>query len=340
MQLYKTIVQGRLEFGNQRSYDQVLKMFLYRVESYYKMDIFLEAEEIFDESTFRMSVPRLVKQVSSKTFKNTVNLVEYCAQFAISGSLKAWLIEEGKILKYYSIEPDSDKAAVQDYIKGKKLFKQSGKENEALKALTNAIEKFDKHAMAYEKRARVNFMLKKYHEALRDYNKSLNIDPTNASAYYGRALIYKLQEDYEKAIVDLDETLKKSIALQPIYWEARRHKSDCHLALKQYEKSAFDLKLFTKRPFKEVDVNHSWRKYAFFQYGKVLLELGQFEEALTAFESALKIKLVSRIIQESDILLYRGIAKQKAGKNGYLNDLKQSSILGNKKASKLLAEIA
>lgn len=340
MQLYKTIVQGRLEFGNQRSFEQVLKMFLYRVESYYKLDVFLDAEEIFDEETFRMSVPRLVKQVSSKTFKNTINLVEYCAQFAISGSLKAWLIEEGKILKYYSIEPDSDKAAVQDYIRGKKLFKQSGKEKEALKALTNAIEKFDKHAMAYEKRARVNFMLEKYHDALRDFNKSLSIDPTNASTYYGRALIYKLQEDYAKAIEDLDETLKKSIALQPIYWEARRHKSDCHIALKQYEKAAFDLKLFTKRPFKEGDVNHSWRKYAFFQYGKVLMELEQFEEALSALDSALKIKEESRIIQESDILLYRGMAKQKAGKNGYLNDLKQSSNLGNIKASKLLAEIA
>ena len=138
MQLYKTIVQGRLEFGNQRSYDQVLKMFLYRAESYYKSEIFLDPDEIFIKEEFRMNVPRLVKQVTSKNFKNTVNLVEYCAQFAISGNLKAWLIEDGKILKYMNIEPSSDKAVVQNYLKGKKLFNDGGKESEALEALNIA----------------------------------------------------------------------------------------------------------------------------------------------------------------------------------------------------------
>ena len=209
-----------------------------------------------------------------------------------------------------------------------------------MEALNSAIEKYDKHAMAYEKRARVNFILQKYHDALRDYDKSISIDPSNASAYYGRALIHKFQKNYDKAILDFEESIKKSIALQSIYWESRRHKSDCHIKLKQYEKAAFDLKLFSKRPFKDGDVNYPWRKYALFQYGKVLMELEVYIEALAAFEQALTINTDVKKIKEADILLYRGMAKKKAGKNGYLNDLKQASKLGSKKADKLLADIA
>ena len=121
---YKTIFKGRLEFGSQKSYDKVLKMYHHRVENYYKSDILLNEEEIFDESSTSLNVPRFITQGSVKSWKNTVSLLEYLAQFAVSGNMGTWVTEEGKILYHGFVEPKSDKMAVQAYLKGCELSKQ------------------------------------------------------------------------------------------------------------------------------------------------------------------------------------------------------------------------
>ena len=91
-------------------------------------------------------------------------------------------------------------------------------------ALSKAIEKYDRHAQAYERRAKVCFRMKNYHDAARDYTKAINIDPTIPTAYFGRARVHMLNKDWELAIEDFNNTLKKSIALQPIYWKSRKLK--------------------------------------------------------------------------------------------------------------------
>ena len=42
----KTIIQGRLEFGTEKSYEKVTKMFLQRIENYYKTDVIFKYEDI------------------------------------------------------------------------------------------------------------------------------------------------------------------------------------------------------------------------------------------------------------------------------------------------------
>ena len=105
---YKSIFKGRLEFGSTKSYDKVLKMFHHRVANYYKSDILLKEEEIFDESSTCLNVPRYITQGSEKSWKNTVNLLEYIAQFAVAGHFGAWMTNEGKILHHGIVEPRSD----------------------------------------------------------------------------------------------------------------------------------------------------------------------------------------------------------------------------------------
>ena len=95
---FKTIVQGRLEFGTQKVYDKVIKMFQYRAENYHKNEIIFEEEDIFNESELCIFIPRFVGQSSQKHFKNTTRLLEYCGQFAVTGTIKAWLVDEGKVL--------------------------------------------------------------------------------------------------------------------------------------------------------------------------------------------------------------------------------------------------
>lgn len=334
---FKTIIQGRLEFATQKSYDKVIKMYDYRAENYHRNEMIFSSEEIFNEEKLLLDIPRFVGTSSEKHFKNTASLLDYCSQFAISGSIRAWLLDEGKILYYEMMEPKSDKAAVQSFLKGRDLVKQIGKEKEAIKALDKAIAKYDRHAMAYERRAKVNFYLKDYHNALRDYNKCIDIDSTIPTAYYGKAKIYLLQEEWENAIKNFDITLKNTVALQPIYWKARRQKAHCHIQLHQWEKAAFDLKLFTKRKFKEDNPNFSFYKEAFYNYGFVLLQMEEYEDAIKAFDTALEQE-DHPAVNDAFIYRHRGLSKEKIGKNGFIKDLKDASDLGDKFATRYLKE--
>ena len=75
-------------------------------------------------------------------------------------------------------------------------------------------------------------------------------------------------------------------------------------------------------------------------YGRVLLELEKFAEAVEQFEKALDLDEGNDSIPKSEMLRYRGLAKQKAGQNGYIKDIKDAADLGDSAAAALLKEIA
>jgi tetratricopeptide (TPR) repeat protein len=337
---YKTIFSGRLEFGSPRSYEKVTQMYEHRVENFYRSEILLKGEEIFDEESHSLNVPRFITQASDKTWRNTINLLEYVAQFAVAGDLSAWMTDEGKVINHKVVEPKSDKAAVQAFLTGRKLVKEAGRETEAKKALSQAIEKFERHAKAYERRGFVNFQLKNYSDALYDYNKSIDINPGNPDAYLGRAFIYIHQNDLDKAIDDLNQAIKRSIPLQPIYWKARRIKGELHLRKEDYKAAILEFKLFTARKFLSTDSNYEWRKYAFFNYGKALLAAGAYKEAVNAFNEASKLESGAEDCSDAELLLHRGMALQKAGQAGYLKDWKAAADQGSKRAAELLEATA
>jgi tetratricopeptide (TPR) repeat protein len=203
--------------------------------------------------------------------------------------MAAWLVREGKILKYAVIEPKSDKAIVRNFIKGQKLSSESGKEKEAIKALTKVIEQYDSHAQAYERRGYVNYELGKIADALYDFNKCISYDDSIPAAYYCKALINMQREDYQAAIADFILTTQKAIALQPIYWKARLLKGQCHLMQLEYADAAKEFKMFTARGFPKDDPNIVKRKEAFFKHAQALVALKEFGKAMDALDSAQKI---------------------------------------------------
>ena len=329
---YKSIFKGRLEFGTTKSYDKVLKMYQHRAENYYRSDILLKEEDIFDEESICLNVPRYITQGSEKSWKNTVSLLEYVAQFAVAGNMGAWMTEEGKILHHGHVEPKSDKAAVQSYLKGKALIKEEGKESEAMEALNSAIEKYSKHAQAYERRGHINFQLKNYDDALYDFTKSIDIAPYNPEPYYGRAHVYVVKEEYKRAISDLEKAIKMSIPLQSIYWKARRLSSECYLLLEDYEGSLFDLKVYSLRRFLKDDSNKLWQRDLTFKYAKSLIHVGKFEEAVVALDKVFVMDHGNEKFDEAELYLRRAIARKGAGKSGHLKDLKESVRLGSAEA--------
>jgi hypothetical protein len=140
---HKSIFQGRLEFGAGKNIEKALQMFVIRAEQYYRNEVMFKPEQIFMIDQGAIDIPRMVLQASEKYFSNTLNLLDYIAQFASAGSLGAWLIDQtGKgVLRHKMVEPQSDKIAVQEYIRGKKLIGTKGKEKEAIRCFESRYSK-------------------------------------------------------------------------------------------------------------------------------------------------------------------------------------------------------
>ena len=333
---FKTILAGSLEFGSARSFEQVNKMFEHRIENFYKTDIFIDPEAVFDEDAQMLHISRLVTQSDDKTWRNTISLLEFVAQYAIAGTINAWMVENGNLLRQATIEPKSDKSAIQSFLRGRQLVEEAGRETEAMEALNQAIEKYERHALAYERRGYVNYQLQNFEDAIYDFSKSISLNPNHAEAYLGRGMVHMTLKQYEQAVPDLLQTTRHSIPLQPIYWKARRLKGECHLKLEQYEKAISEYRFFTNRSFEEDDPNFAFRKKAFLDYGRALLGKKRYKEAVKAFSDGLSIETGKEDAILADQLLLRGIAIQKAGENGYIKDWKEAASLGSKRAAELL----
>ncbi len=340
MTTYKTIIEGRLEFGNQRTYDQVFKMFEHRLENYYKNDIFVDPEIIFDEEELILTLPREVVQSTDKCWKNTISLLEYIAQFAVAGKVFAWVVEEGVIKSKAKIEPSGDKAAVLEFKKGFELMKNEGKEKETIQAMDKAITKYERNARAYEIRGFMNIRLKNNSDALRDFTKSIKLNPTSPWPYYGKARVKVMKGEYESAIQELDFAVKKCIPLQSIYWRIRRMKANCYLELGDHKGALLDLKLFVKRKLADDDaINLPWKKDMCYKYGLALAEVGEHKEAIAAFDLALGYEDQKASVNDAEIYLLKGLTAKKGGVTGFKKDFVKAKDLGVD-ASRLSAAMA
>ena len=335
---FKVIIQGNLQFANENSYQKLVKMIENRNEVYYKGFIIHKELEFLDHEHFMINVPRHVGNYTDKVWKNTINLFQSCAQFAVSGRIFAWKIDSGEILEYELIEPTGDRSAVMHFKKGKRQL-EKGNEGEAFKSLNLSLEKYQQNALAYERRAAVNLMQQNYAEAMRDFHKCIKIDDTISEAHYGIAKLHMRKEEWAEAMPYIENTIKNSIALQGIHWQARRSKAEIHMKLKEFKKAAFELKLLSVRRFSESNPNYAWKRSDVYHYGLVLFELEDYENALKAFDQALKITTGKDKIADSLKYYYRGMAKKMCGKNGFIADLKMASDLGEKRAEKLLEEL-
>ncbi len=158
--------------------------------------------------------------------------------------------------------------------------------------------------------------------------------------YYGRALVAMQNSDFEEAIADFGISIKKSIPLQPIYWQARRLKADCHLESRDYQAVVGELKFFVKRQFSPENPNYKWRRKAWYDYGRALMELEEFKASAEAFGKALGIEDLAGHIADAELLLYQGMALHEAGQNGFEKYLQEAANKGSKKAAKFLEEVS
>jgi tetratricopeptide (TPR) repeat protein len=258
-------------------------------------------------------------------------------QFAVVGKIQAWCICNGEVTEI-TLEPKTDKGAVHEYWLGCELVQQEGGMEEASAALSRAIEKYQRHALAYERRGYINYKLANFNDALYDFSKSIDINPNNPEPHYGRGKVRMLKQEWELAAQDFEATVKRSIALQPIFWLARLKKGECLLHAGRFQEAIAELQLFLKRDFTPENPNFRRRRRAWYLLGKSLTGTGDFKGALDAFHQALSLKDGAELLSEAEALLQRGITLKKAGQTGYTADLEAAAKLGSAEAAQLLKE--
>lgn len=259
----KLVFRGRLDFGNQRTYDLVVKHWQTRLENYFRTEVLFKAEQIFVPEELAINVPQQTLMSTEKHWRNTTSLLKEVAQYALAGNVGAWWVQNGQVLAECQIEPNSDKIAVSEYLRGRELVQQGGME-EASIALSNAIEKYERHAAAFERRGYVNYKLKNFNDAHYDFSKSISINPVAPEPFYGRGKIHMIKNEWEAAAADFDQAIKKSLAVQPMHWLARLRKGDSLYHAKRYAEAIPELKFFLQRKFQENDPNIRFKAKAEF----------------------------------------------------------------------------
>ena len=333
---YKTIIKGTFDFGKEKTFEKIYKMAAHKVENLYREAVCLDIEEAFDEEEFTFTVPRTVFNITEKYWKNTINLLEYLSQFAVVGRFYIWVIQDGQMIIKKELEPNSEKNIVQYYLKGNRWMNE-GNTDKAIESYNKAIDKYAKHSMAYEKRGTINFQLKNFKDAIYDFNKSIKLYPQNGTAYFGLALALLKTGELEEAEKALEQTAKKTIPHQNIYWKARRLRGKTLFELKQYEKALKEFSLISKRRFPKDDPVHAYVKYNHFMIGRCLFEMQRLGEAVNALDKALEVNDGQNDkVSNGDILLLKGKILRELGDEKFLKVWKSAEELGNEKATNLL----
>jgi tetratricopeptide (TPR) repeat protein len=304
MHPFKVIIKGSLEFGNRKSYDSMLAHFVKRLESYYKNDIILilKDETFFNEALMMIEIPRTNLNCGEKTWKNTIGLMRELRSFAVAGEMDIWVLDEKNVLLASEcVKPQGDKMATTEYLRGADFLKK-GLETKAIESLNRAIDKYDRYAQAFERRGTAHSRMGNIEEALTDFSKSIEFNQ-NSQAYFGTGLVKMQAGDLQGALIDFQAAIDNAVPYQSIFWMARRVKGECHLKLNEMEKAIFELKLVSKRPFKETDPNFKYRKQAWQTYGECLLKAGNTSDAAAAFREALSIEscaVVEDLLRHAD----------------------------------------
>ncbi len=154
---------------------------------------------------------------------------------------------------------------------------QSGNYTAALEAFDTVVKATPDDAAAYDMRGSIYAALNDNERALSDYDQAIQLNPSLAQAYYNRGRVYGLLKRYDQAIADLE----KSIALDStsFSYRANGNLGLIYYQQGQYEKALTALNASTSSKNAKAD--------AFYLRGETNTALGQYEAAITDYQSAI-----------------------------------------------------
>lgn len=122
-------------------------------------------------------------------------------------------------------------------------YLMQNQQNEALSALTNAINKGSKWAGDYINRGIIFYRLHNYRNALADYDKAIKLAPQDAQTYYNRGVLRQELGDYNYALEDFN----KALDIEPDRTEIHYQRGVVLLHLQQWEEALEDFKTLINR---------------------------------------------------------------------------------------------
>lgn len=336
----RVIIAGHLEFGSDRVYEQVVKQYVHRSENYYKNDILLKSEDIFREEDRTIDIPRKVVESTDRQWLNTLNLLERISTFSIAGDLNLWRLQGGNLVDHQKLEPRGDRTTTQLYLKGRELLDQEENAEAARDALTKAIDNFNRHSIAYERRGYTNYLLGNYPDALYDYNKSIDISPSRPAPYYGRGVVQlKKNNKPEAAAADFDKVTKLAIPHQDIYWLARAMRGDALILLDRHTEAQREYRFFLGRKQDLEKLRRLDRRIAT-SMGKSLASTGNHEGAIENYERALNAAEDPKAPSVGEICYHYAVSLRKLDRKEWEDMAKRSAQDGYKEAKELLSRQA
>lgn len=331
----KTIFQGRLDFGTTKSFNQVKSMYEQRVTNFYRADVFIK-EDAFDENSNALILPKFIAEGSKRTWENSIKVLQYLADFAVAGAVRAYITDRGEAQAREYIVANPERGSMKPYKLALETLKNEGAGEDVIGLLTEAIDKYDRHAQALETRATVWYTLGEIEKAFKDYADALLADPNLAEAYFHRAEMLCALGRHDEAVEDFTAAIKHSVPVRSLFWAARRLKGDCHAHLGDKKNALLEYRFFCSRQFEEGTENYREKHKTCLQYGKFLISDGKPEDALKVIDGILKQEQQETDVQISEILLLRGLALKRANKPGYVGALREAAKAGSTEAASML----
>lgn len=173
-----------------------------------------------------------------------------------------------------------------------KLYFDTGRENEAVKAMSLAVEK-SPTAMTYVNRAILYSKIPDASAANLDYNKALELDPNCVTAYLNRGMLFVEQRKFNAARSDFDNAIKAD----PKNANAYINRGYLSMESKMYEDAMAD---FNKAVELQPD-----NALAYNARGLANRKVGSYDEALHDFEKCIELAPDYEIGYQSRAMLHR-----------------------------------
>lgn len=153
------------------------------------------------------------------------------------------------------------------------------KQNEqAIKALDQAIALQPEYGKAYGLRGLVHERLNHYDQAIADFSKFIDLDPQNAGTYLLRGRTYLWSKQQEKSISDLST----AITLNPRLAEAYYYRGLAYAELTRYDHAVSD--------FGQAIAIKPQHANSYIRRGIAYRSLERYEQAISDFEQAIALK--------------------------------------------------
>lgn len=201
-------------------------------------------------------------------------------QFIIPVNMVKPLIRRGKIVNFKNWKHENYLSSQKGAFLAGRLFLLLDEPGKARIHLEEVVKADPNNIEAYADLASANAQLRYYESAVAAYKKIIQLDPEREDAHYGLGLAYiKMPSRQHEAI----SPLKKAIELNPRNIEAYYQLGSAYEELREYEKAVEMYKGYLS-----LNPESTWAGNL--RLGICAKEIGQYEEAIKAFQEALKEK--------------------------------------------------